>query len=49
MSDDMHTKNEYYKPSVQRLGGVAELTASGSKPGNENAGNLAGTDSNVMG
>lgn len=40
------TKVSYDAPKLTTYGGMKELTASGSKPGNENQGNVSGNDSN---
>lgn len=43
MSKTTDQKREYIKPSLKRLGAVGALTASGTKPGQENNGNTEGT------
>lgn len=39
-------RREYCAPALVQFGSVSDLTASGSKPGVENAGNKLGNNSN---
>ena len=41
-----NTNSFYAAPKLTTYGGMAELTANGSKPGNENEGNFLGNNSN---
>lgn len=43
MTKARNEKQAYMKPTLQRLGDVATLTASGTKQGQENNGNTLGT------
>lgn len=41
-------RREYYAPTLVLFGLVSDLTAAGSKPGNENDGNRFGNNSNTQ-